>query len=288
MTGTMLLRRIRNRLFGRPQPLPAVPRDPVLRFAGPAIARPVNYPKEPHKTVMPLVEHEVPVARASFQDAPRLEREGFARVPHRSALRDFLRAEAIAETHYGELEELIRSLTGARAAYALPHPVMRSNAPVVTDLTVEGTAGVIHIDYTAGSAQAAARAALAHAGIEQMPPGRMAAYTVWRSITPPPQDHPLALCDLRSLHAADFVTADSHGASGSPDEDAEFSLLRYGEGQLWGYFPDLTVDEVVVFKQYDSAMDGPSGVPHSAFDNSGAAAGSVPRSSIVVRVFAFG
>lgn len=284
----MLLRRIRNRLFRKPQPMPAVQRHPVLRFADPAVTRPVNYPKEPHKTVMPLVEHEVPVAPASRQDAPQLEREGFARVTHQSALRDFLQADAIAKTHFGELEDLIRSLTGARAAYALPHPVVRSNAPVVTDLTVEGTAGVIHIDYTARSAQAAARAALAHAGIEQMPTGRMVAYTVWRSITPPPQDHPLALCDLRSLHAADFVTADSHGASGSPDEDAEFSLLRHREGQVWSYFPDLTVDEVVVFKQYDSALDGPSGVPHSAFDNSGAAAGSVPRTSIEVRVFAFG
>lgn len=280
----MLLRRIRNRLFPKPR---APANRFTLMYADPAVARPVNYPRAPERTVMPLLPHRVAIEAAANDDPPRLDREGFARFAHRSSAASLLRASEVGQTYYAELERLIRDITGAKQACALPHPVVRSNAPVDTDLTVEGTAGVIHVDYTAASVDEAASAALRHAGLAERPPGRMHAYTVWRSLTPPPQDHPLALCDLRTLASADLVIGDAYGASGSPEDHAEFCLLSHGGDQVWSYFPELHRDEVVVFKQYDSAMDGPSGVPHSAFDLSARAPAATPRISLEVRVFAF-
>ena len=41
---------------------------------------------------------------------------------------------------------------------------------------------------------------------------RWAMYNVWRAITPPPQDFPLAVCDARSIDPGDEVTVTAHKA----------------------------------------------------------------------------
>jgi hypothetical protein len=66
---------------------------------------------------------------------------------------------------------------------------------------------------------------------------RYAIYNVWRVLSEPPQDTPLALCDLRSLNAGDRVFRDCvHDPIDAPEQRFELSLYRFNPAQRWVYF----------------------------------------------------
>ncbi|MCX7864937.1 MAG: outer membrane protein assembly factor BamE [Novosphingobium sp.] len=110
-------------------------------------------------------------------------------------------------------------------------------------------------------------------------------FNLWRSITPPPQDVPLALCDQRTSDEADWVfgnTLEPGMAEGSP-----YTTSIFNPAQRWHYVSNLTPDEVIVFRQYDSRPGAPMGCLHGAFAWPKPLAGAIPRASIEVRIFAF-
>jgi hypothetical protein len=64
--------------------------------------------------------------------------------------------------------------------------------------------------------------------------------------------------------------------------------LTYNPDHRWFYFPEMTRDEALVFKVYDSAKDGRARfTPHTSFSDPTSAADAPPRQSIEVRTFAF-
>jgi len=93
---------------------------------------------------------------------------------------------------------------------------------------------------------------------------------------------PLALCDARTISADDLVTTElrlPHGVGES------YSVL-FSPGHRWFYFPEMSDEEAIVIKGFDSACDGRARfVPHSAFDLP--APEGVPRASIEVHALAF-
>jgi hypothetical protein len=117
---------------------------------------------------------------------------------------------------------------------------------------------------------------------------RYAHYNVWRVLTPPPQDIPLAVCDARSVSTSDLVDADLiTDTPGTPESSIVLVLLRYSPCHRWSYFSNMDRDEVLVFKSYDSDPDQPRQVPHSAFKNPACPPGIAPRASIEMRATAF-
>lgn len=261
----------------------------MLGYLAPSAGKPVSYALQPEKSDMPIDRRSVAIACSRpGAAAESLDREGFTRIAHRSAVDDFLDAGSVAAVYFGEIEQLIAEVTGASQCFALERPIIRTKREnVSTELNLEETAQLIHVDYTPTSVLAESGAALRHRGVDQLPHGRLAAYTIWRSISPPPQDSPLALCDLRTIDQNDLVLSDSYDANGSAFDFTQFFTLRYDSRHRWTYFADLNQDEVVIFKQFDSAIPGPSGVPHSAFVDASCAPGTPPRLSIEARVFAF-
>jgi hypothetical protein len=130
-------------------------------------------------------------------------------------------------------------------------------------------------------------------GVRSLPTGadeprRIAHYNVWRALSPAPQDVPLALCDARSVAAADLLPADAMF-----DQDGEIAwsfeglVVTHSPAHLWHWFPDLTRDEVIVFKTNDSDPDRAHSVPHAAFDDPQCPADAVPRASIEMRAIAY-
>jgi len=110
-------------------------------------------------------------------------------------------------------------------------------------------------------------------------------FNLWRVMTPPPQDVPLALCDQRSVEEDDFVfgnTVEPGMEVGSP-----YTTSVFNPGQRWHYFSNLTSDDVIVFKQYDSRPGAPLGCLHGAFAWPEPLPGAVPRASLELRIFAF-
>jgi hypothetical protein len=117
---------------------------------------------------------------------------------------------------------------------------------------------------------------------------RFAHYNVWRALSPPPQDIPLAVCDARSLAPGDLVEADAvFDVAGVPEWSFEGWVVRYNPLHRWSYFSAMTRDEALVFKTNDSDPSEPHCVAHSAFDDPSCPAGVPPRASIEMRATAY-
>jgi len=255
-------------------------------------AAPANHADDPARTRLPLEAHKVRLRDLRRAAAPpTLGREGFALVRHRSGVRDFDDLEEVQSVYLPEMERLLAALTGAPRAFALDRPILRAETharPGGPGILAEGTARVVHTDYTPASVRGAAAAAAQRHGAGVPAGARIAAFTLWRVLSPPPQDRPLALCDLRSVRAEDLVVGRSYGNAGSPGYEGEFHLLRHRRRHRWGWFPDLDEGEVVVFRQHNSAITGPSACPHSAFADPRCPADAPPRRSLELRAFVIG
>jgi len=102
---------------------------------------------------------------------------------------------------------------------------------------------------------------------------------VWRAISAPPQDFPLAVCDARSLATTRPLTTYLITTDRIPDDmskraelldgpvASEASLFPYNEDQRWWYFSDMTADEMLALVLYDSDKGDSGRVPHTAFAN---------------------
>ena len=117
---------------------------------------------------------------------------------------------------------------------------------------------------------------------------RFAIYNLWRVLSDPPQDAPLALCDARSVEASDCVNSDCVvDPLDEPELRFENCIFRFNPGHRWCYFSNMTSDEVLVFKGFDSDPNRAGGVPHVAFDDPSCPMDATARESIDVRVIAF-
>jgi len=215
-------------------------------------------------------------------DAPTLEREGFVLREAPSALRTFAEREAIMRIYYPEMEELARCATGARHAIVFDH-VLRRRAPgtLAPFGAREGhrpSAAVrVHCDFTPASAQrrlALEMQALGHKHVE-----RFAIINLWRSTRLPVLDAPLAVCDARTVRPQDLVAADIV----YPDRTGEIYQVLHNPDHAWTYFDTMRFDEVLLFKQYDSASGVARYAPHAAFAHPATPAGTPPRESIEIR-----
>ena len=114
---------------------------------------------------------------------------------------------------------------------------------------------------------------------------RVKIFNVWRSITEPPQNPALALCDQQTVDESDWVIGRTLG-EGDVD-DVEYVTLGFNPNQRWYFFPDLMLDEVLVFKSGDSDSEALMGCFHTALSRRDLNGGGIPRASIEMRVAAF-
>lgn len=113
---------------------------------------------------------------------------------------------------------------------------------------------------------------------------RHAIFNVWRPISGPVEQWPLAVCDMQSLAPGDFVDAELHW----PHRAGHVCAIRHRAAQRWLYAPAMDVDEALVFTCYDSVAR-PGGVrfaAHTAFADPTSPPGARTRESIEVRTIA--
>ncbi|HXA92196.1 MAG TPA: CmcJ/NvfI family oxidoreductase [Steroidobacteraceae bacterium] len=225
----------------------------------------------------------------AITDRPSLVREGFELVAHRSAVRNFLDQAELERVYFKEICDLICEVTGARAASVVATPFVRfgERSELSGKLKNSVPARFVHIDYS--DARGKATAEQVFAGLEQdWTFWRFVHYNIWRVLTPPPQDIPLAVCDARSLQAGDIVPALAvFDFPGVPERTAESYVLRYNPAHHWHYFRDMTPDEALIFVTNESDRKRPHHVAHTAFDDPTCPATAEPRSSIEIRVVAY-
>ncbi len=213
---------------------------------------------------------------------PALDREGFILRSAPSALDDFSDADAVRRVYYQEMRELALAATGASRAIVFDH-VLRRRAPGT--LTAFGAreghrpsaAGRVHCDFTPASAQR--RLALEMEALALTHVERFSIVNLWRSTRLPVLDAPLAVCDARTVHPSDLVASDI----AYPDRTGEIFQLLHRPDHAWTYFDAMQFDEVLMFKQYDSASSAARYTPHAAFAHPSTPAGTPPRESIEIR-----
>jgi hypothetical protein len=226
-------------------------------------------------------------ARSRAQQ-PSLGREGFALFPHKSAVSDFRDPEELTRIYAAEVERLVREVSGADQVVICGQVVLRFNdrPPHRVELNILRPARFAHIDMNDSTAAVLTqRWRPKNAG---PPVRRFAHYNVWRALSPPPQDIPLALCDARTVFSSELVDADSiTDIPGRPESSIVVVLVRYSPHHRWSYFPDMSRDEVLVFKSHDSDLSQPHHVPHSAFRDPSCPPEVAPRASIEARAVTF-
>jgi hypothetical protein len=215
---------------------------------------------------------------------PELTEEGFRLVPHRSAVGNFEDPGDVSARYPAEIAALLLAQTGADEVIVTAPGILRFSE-------ASGRAGsrdnsmparFAHIDSTSETGAGFAARSLP----EGRKLGRYAHFNVWRAISAPPQDVPLAVCDARSIAAEDLIVADAvFDPPGAPEWSFESWLVAHSPAHRWVWFPDMTRDEALIFRTSDLAYGLP--VPHVAFDHPQVGADAPPRASIEMRAVAY-
>ena len=141
----------------------------------------------------------------------------------------------------------------------------------------------VHNDYTEWSGPQRVRDILP-AEADDLLSRRFAIVQVWRPIRHPVETFPLAICDARSLSAENLVISERR----YPNRVGQTYAITYNPAQRWYWFPRMRRDEALVFKVYDSLLDGRARwTAHTAFDDPTAPPDARPRESIEIRTLAF-
>jgi len=255
-----------------------------IAYAGRSLPRPRYYANDHSRDVLDisLIEMDVRDARAR---APTLDAEGFTLTDHRSAVADFAERAAVEAVHRPEIVALVQQLSGADLVLVNSPGILRfsERSPQSGVLDNSRPARFAHVDVSDATAAAFAQRAA--------PPGRTLArfvhYNIWRALSTPPQDVPLALCDARSVDAADLIAADAvFDSPGESEWSFEGLVLAHTPAHRWHWFPDMHRDEALIFKTHDSDRHRAHCVPHVAFDHAASPTHAAPRVSIEMRATA--
>lgn len=259
-----------------------------LGFSEPMAARPRFHANDTSRDVLNVVPRSVSIEDARRRAvAPSLDVEGFCLVAHASAVHDFRDRQEIERVHVEEIRQLLLAASGADHVVVTGAGVLRfgERSRESGALNNSRPARFVHVDVsdvTAGNFYARSRPDNGRAV------RRSAQYNVWRVLTPPPQDVPLAVCDARSLAPGDLISADAmFDREGAILFSFEAWLLRHNPAQRWAYFSDMRSDEALIFKTHDTDSSVAHCVPHGAFDNPECPLDAQPRASIEMRGIAY-
>lgn len=256
----------------------------AIAYAGRGIARPRYHANDSSRDVLEIVPVEMEIADARGRGTT-LDGAGFALVAHRSVVADFTDRTAIDAIHRGEIVGLIGALSGADLVLVNSPGVLRFSEKSAQSGALDNSrpARFAHVNISDATAAAFAR----RAAPEGRTLARFAHFNVWRAISPPPQDVPLAVCDARSVTSDDLIPSDAvFDTPGKPEWSFEGVVVTHDPAHRWHWFPDMTRDEALVFKTHDSDPAYAHCVPHVAFDNPYCGPQTPPRASIEMRAVA--
>ncbi len=210
--------------------------------------------------------------------------EGFDLVRQKSTVLDFYDDEEVKRVYYPEAELLLKDITGASRVFIFDHTVRKRVAGSADGISVvRQPVGRVHVDHTARSGPQRVRDLIPD-DAEELLKGRVQIINLWRPIRGPLRDSPLAVCDARTVKFDELVPTDliyQHRIG-------ETYSVKFNPEHRWLYVPEMTVDEILLLKCFDSKTDGRARfAPHTAFVDPTTSADAVPRESIELRTLVF-
>ena len=241
-----------------------------------------------------------------------LDKEGFRFIRHSTSLThtDFFNTSTITGTYYEEIRKLLlEQVPGATRVIIFDHNVRSANLDLHADkerfeqavrVSVAGPVRFAHNDYTHNSGPLRLLALTRGRGsggsyIQEAPllteleaegllQKRFAIIQAWRPINKPVQDCPLAILDANSIKETDLVES----TLVYPDRKGHTYIVAPNPKHNWYFAPKMTREEIMLFKCYDSQLDGRTRfTAHSAFDIPDAPLDAPPRESIEIRALVF-
>jgi hypothetical protein len=212
-----------------------------------------------------------------------LDEHGFLFIEHNTQVTDFFNAAQLRSVYYPEIEELIKSYSGASRVAIFDHTVRSGDEQEREVKLIREPVLSAHNDYTEWSAPQRVRDILPEEA-QDLLLRRFAIIQVWRAINQPIQKNPLALAAANSVEPDDFLLSERR----YPDRVGQTYRLKFNPNHRWIYFPEMRRHEALMFKVYDSAKDGRARfTPHTSFEDPNSPANAPARQSIEVRAFAF-
>jgi hypothetical protein len=228
--------------------------------------------------------------REARQTPTSLDREGFVLVGHASRVPDFRLIEEdpeVDQLYVAEMTDLLKEVTGASFTLLLGGGKKRFGETAVdelADLVNAKPARYPHADNTDRSATGMYEQIAAALGGHLPSGGRWAMYNLWRAVSPPPHDFPLAVCDATTVAPGDEVTVTAVTTTRQVgDLRHDTTGYLHNPAHRWHYYRNMTIDEVIVFKAHDSDPLRAHRVPHTAFTDPTCPAGGRTRASVEAR-----
>ena len=212
-----------------------------------------------------------------------IDREGFELLRHSTKVADLYDDHAIDNRYKAEVKALLRDRFDA-SRVVIFDVTRRADSPAgaANRDGQRGPARRVHVDYTVKSGPRRVRDILGEAEFARLATSgaRIIQVNVWRPIRGPVQRSPLALCDAASVRPDELIVTDQV----FPDRVGEIYNVAFAPSQRWYFAPQMTRDEVLLIKGWDSLDDGRAGfTPHGAFEQPGADQTALPRESIELR-----
>jgi hypothetical protein len=220
-----------------------------------------------------------------FAGSLSLDHEGFELLADETKVSDLYDDEAIKNAYLPEIEALLTRKFGASKVVTFD-ATRRSDRDTGAH-NPDGNRGPVtqvHVDYTATSGPQRAADILGKDEFARLTASgaRILQVNVWRPIRGPVQRSHLALADASSIEPDDLIATDQI----FPDRVGEIYMMAHTPSQRWYYAPEMTRDEVLLIKGWDSLEDGRARfTPHGAFNPLDVNENAPPRESIEVRTF---
>jgi hypothetical protein len=259
--------------------------DTRMNFSGPIEGRARVDVANWANTNMALEPHELRIHDARpVAETLSLDREGFTLVRHDCGLTEDSNLADGTEAGQAYLTAVAAFLAGMTGASL----VLPQGTGLLKRATTPGAIGPsrwVHMDYTVAAAHTWVEWIEGWQGRELRHYPHFAILQTWRCLTPPPSDNTLTLCDASSIDEADCIVFDAcmREPYDGPGNMFESQFARFNPWQRWYYFSDLTPDEMIVFKGFDSDPAWHAQPLHNSIDLPGEA----PRVSVEARFFAF-
>ena len=217
---------------------------------------------------------EVVVRNARLEEPFHLDVQGFEfhKCSTSMAYADFFQEENILQRYHAEIVDLIKKSTGAKHVIPFDHNIRSatgksSEKEIKGGAKVQSPGGLVHNDYTITggpmryeqlSQPPKVNDSIKKEGMKPTIPeevyevgkkGRWAIINAWRNIRDKHVEvYPFALMDARTASEKDLCVFEIHYA----DRIGENYFAASSPDHRWYYYPQMTRDEVILLKQWDS------------------------------------
>jgi hypothetical protein len=257
----------------------------VVPTGKPAI-RYIDWPEMEHNAVPPQYEQREMIVRNGrpLRDTFELDTHGFVFVDHHTRVKDFTDEAQRKQVYDPEVQALIKKHFGASDVVVFDHTIRITDDESQRVSGARPTVKGVHNDYTERSAPIRLREIVGDAEAERRMKKRWTIVQVWRPIRGPVTIDPLGICDGRSIPEKGFIRVERRYKY----RTGEVYHIAHDPAHAWFWFPQMTRDEALIFKVFDSDTSKLSRfTAHSAFDDPATPPDAPPRESIETRTFAF-